>query len=164
MVGQWHKNVGKLDKMPTFLYQKLQGIIMNDLSNDEKRVIELLVDSRSVSELIKGHKHFRNTAPLPNRADFYKGTVCECCGKESDYDADAAEESYKAALKVRRDNGNFQKLRFKYATFYELGLENMWYKAPAKIAWEIAWDDGHSAGLYEVYNRMQTLSRILNVM
>jgi hypothetical protein len=136
---------------------------IGDLTPTAKAKIRDAVSGRSVSQLIKDN-FFANEMPLPKRSDYFDGVLCQCCGKPGDVDLDAAKDTYKKACDKRREHERLQTKRFKYACFYELGLEEMWFSAPAKVAWEIAWDDGHSAGIYEVYNQFTNLSRILNVM
>jgi len=135
----------------------------DDLSPVLKAAVRKAVSNLSVLDLVKSH-FFDNSIPLPNRKDFFTGKKCAHCGKSADVDLDDAKAEYKKACDARRRHENLQTKRFKYACFYALGLEDLWHSAPAKIAWSIAWEDGHSAGIYEVYNRFSTLSRIINVM
>ena len=138
-------------------------LTQQDLTPTQKTAIRMAVSNLSVSDLVK-QNFFSNRMPIPVRKVFFTGEACKCCGKTGDVDIDIAKDAYKKACDARRTHENLQTKRFKYACFYELGLEDMWHSAPAKIAWSIAWENGHSAGLYEFQNRFANLSRIMNVM
>jgi hypothetical protein len=126
-----------------------------------RKKIASAVSQSSVRKLLEdGYFQESKAIPYPNHGNF-KGKPCQCCGLISDSDADIGKKAYYEALKKFRAETALRVEMFKVACFYELGIKDT---RAAHKAWDLAWENGHSNGYYEVYGHLEDLSEILKLM
>ena len=72
-------------------------------------------------------------------------------------------KEYKEKLKEYRAEKQRLIEQFKKDAFKELGIEDFPEVVKERV-FEIAWDDGHSEGLQEVYEKMEVLADLLKTL
>jgi len=134
-----------------------------------KKTIDKLMETKSLSTIIReGHFNATLNCPmLPARPKLSRVHSSEQALTYSlvlgNYETDM--EHYRAQLKIYRENQRALLELFKWACLRDIGglctdLRPKYLQA-VEIAWNMAWERGHSEGLYGVYQELTELNEIL---
>lgn len=101
---------------------------------------------------------FDNKLKYPDRKDYNVKKKCGECGTMHT-DTDAELKYKNAMVAYRAEKGELHKL-FTFAAMFDYGLDNLKKPVYDKV-FALAWDRGHSAGMYEVYNCLADLADLM---
>lgn len=137
------------------------------LDHMKEQLLKLL-DHNSLTEIIAGH-HFEATVKfpiVPSRPTLNRvhtaAQALEYATVLANHETD--KEHYHTQLKVHRESQGIRRKLFKWACLQDIGaFDNVPIKKAKaiEIAWNMAWERGHSEGLYRVYEELLELNEIL---